>query len=72
MALNDPSKSSLGLDIWVILQADQGSEIMCLHIFYVVGLYCNRVGQWVEVEHSLGWVKANDYNFSLSTEFITV
>jgi len=72
MALNDHCESSLGLDIWVILQANQGSKIMCLYVINVVRLNSNRVGHWVKVEHSLGWVKASDYNLSFSTELVAV
>ena len=45
---------------------------MCANIFDVVRLNSNRVGNWVEAEYSLGWVEASDYDFSFSTEFVSI
>jgi len=72
MAFSDHSETSLKLHLGVFLQTDQYREIICLYVINVVGLNSNRVGHWVEAEHSLVWVEASDYNFSFSTEFVPI
>ena len=72
MTFSDHSETSLSLHLMVFTKTNQDREVIYLYVINIVRLNSDCVGLWVEVEHSLSWVEASDYDFSFSTEFIAI